>query len=230
MPPASRVFNVLRLFMRKLPVVSGVFVTGALLVAACGGTAAPTVPPVTIPSIAIPSFAIPSLGLGSFQIPSFAIPSFNGDPDLAAKFPKTINGATVSPPQTALYSEVFAALGGAEDALKFNQAMAAIGVNPATVSYGTADVDLNESETITAVRVPGSSASTLVGALPQLEQIFQPDEPAPVVGTTTLGGKSITTITDADGNVDYFYASGDTLWETDATDADDQSAIFGALQ
>jgi hypothetical protein len=109
--------------MRKLPVVTGVFIAGALAVAACSGTATPTLPAVnvptlppinlptlppvnlpTLPPINLPtlpplgSFAIPSFAIPSFSIPSFAIPSFdaNADPALAAKFPTTINGSPVT--------------------------------------------------------------------------------------------------------------------------------------
>ena len=226
--------------MRKIPVLSGAFVTTALIVAACGGSTPATVPPVTIPSVAIPSvaipsfaipsIAIPSLGLGSFSIPSFVIPSFASDPDLAAKFPKTINGNTVSTPETALYASVIAAFGGNAASDKFIQAMAALNVNPATMSYGNASVDLNESETITALRAPGSSAATILSVAPQLSVLLNPDEAAPTVAQMTIGGKNVTTLTDSDGNVTYFYPSGDTLWETDATDPADLSAIFGALQ
>ena len=233
--------------MRKLSVVSGVFVAAALIVAACGGTASPTSPAVNIPTLApvnvpslppvnLPSIAIPSLSLPSFQIPSsfalpsFAIPSFTGDPDLAAKFPKTIGGAEVSTPETALYADLFAFGGNNETAQQFAAAMTSIGVNPATVSYGNATVDLNESDQIQAIRTPGYSANQFLAALPQLSQLLAPQNGVPTVSTTTIGGKTITVTTTPDEIVSYYYPSGDTVWTTDATDPSDLAAIFGAIQ
>jgi len=216
--------------MRKLPILSGALVGAALLVAACGGgSTTPTVPPVNVPSLAIPSFviptlppvpsiAIPTLPSGSFAIPSFAIPSFNGDPTLAASFPKTVGGQTVSQVQTALYAELFSAFGGgnSEDAQRFAQSMTAIGVDPNTVSYGSAHVQLADSDTITAIRAPGYPAA-------------QPDQPAPIVGQVSIGGKTVTTFTDSDEKVTYYYPSGDTIWTTDSTNPTDLAAIFAAL-
>lgn len=228
--------------MRKLPVVTGVFVAGALAVAACGGSSTPTVPAVTLPSVppvnvptlppinlpsSLPSFEIPS----SFVLPSFAIPSFNGDPDLAAKFPKTIGSATVSTPQTALYADVFASFGGdTETAQQFAAAMTSIGVNPATVSYGTASVDLTDTDTISAIRTPGYSANQFLAALPQISQMLSPENGAPSISTTTIAGKTVTVATDPDENVTYYFPSGDTVWTTDASDPSDLAAIFGAIQ
>jgi hypothetical protein len=231
--------------MRKLPVVTGVFVAAALVVAACGGSSTPTVPAVNRPSLpavnlpsslptlppinlpsSLPSFQIPS----SFALPSFAIPSFNGDPDLAAKFPKTIGGATVSTPETALYADLFAFGGNTESAQQFAAAMTSIGVNPATVSYGTASVDLNESDHIQAIRTPGYSGSQFLAALPQISQILSPQNGLPTISTTTIGGKTVTVATDADEITTYYYPSGDIVWTTDATDPSDLAAIFGAIQ
>jgi len=229
--------------MRKLPILSGALVGAALLVAACGGgSTTPTVPPVNVPSLAIPSFviptlppvpsiAIPTLPSGSFAIPSFAIPSFNGDPTLAASFPKTVGGQTVSQVQTALYAELFSAFGGgnSEDAQRFAQSMTAIGVDPNTVSYGSAHVQLADSDTITAIRAPGYPAAQFLAAVPQLEAILQPDQPAPIVGQVSIGGKTVTTFTDSDEKVTYYYPSGDTIWTTDSTNPTDLAAIFAAL-
>src|SRR6476659_2714069 len=135
----------MRFLMRRLPVLSGVLAAAALSVAACGGTPAasslPTIPPINVPTL--PPINVPTIPpLGSFTIPSFAIPSFAGDQELVAKFPKTINGQTVSPPESALHAEIFASFGGAEEAAQFAQAMTTIGANPANVSYATADVTL----------------------------------------------------------------------------------------
>ena len=222
--------------MRKLPVLSGALVGAALVVAACGGgSTTPTVPPVTIPSFSIPSISIPSISIPSFAIPSFAtgsfaLPSFAGDPTLAAKFPTTVGGKAVTPPHTALYSSIFESFGGAYEAQRFAAAMASIGVDPSTVSYGAAEVDLTDTTSITAIRTPNYSAAQFLTALPGLTAIFSPDEPAPTVGQVSIAGKTITTLTDASENTTYFYASGDTIWTTDATDPGDLTAVFTAIQ
>jgi len=221
--------------MRKLPVLSGAFVAAALVVAACTGTTTPTIPPVNIPSLAVPSFAIPSIAIGSFAIPSFAIPSFaipsfTGDPTLAAKFPTTVGGKTVSPPQTALYASIFTAFGGSYDSQRFVQAMTSIGIDPNTVSYGTATVDLTTTTVISAIRTPNFSAAQFLSELPQISALLQPDQPAPTVGQVTIAGKTVTTTTDADEKVTYYYPSGDTVWTTDATVPADLVAIFTAIQ
>jgi len=105
-----------------------------------------------------------------------------------------------------------------------------MGVDPNTVAFGNASVTLNEDETISAIRAPGSSASQFVAVLPQLQQFVNPGQPVPTVGQVSIAGKTVTTLTDSDENVTYFWASGDTLWETDASDPSDLTAIFTALQ
>ena len=226
--------------MRKLPFVSGAVIAVALAVSACGGTAAPTVPAVVVPSIAIPSIpaivvptlpvGVPTLPSGSFVLPSFAIPSFAGDPTLAAKFPTTVGGKPVSTPQTALYGSLFQFTGGTYEAQQFAAAMTSIGVDPNTVSYGAATVELSETTNITAIRTPNYSAAQFLAALPQLTAIFSPDEPAPVIGQVSIAGKTITTATDADETTTYYYASGDTIWTTSASDPADLTAVFTAIQ
>lgn len=230
--------------MRKLPVLSGVFVAASLVVAACSGTTTPTIQPINVPTLppinlptlppinlpTLPPINLPSFPIGSFALPSFAIPSFNGDPDLAAKFPTTIGSATVSTPQTALYSELFALGGNTESAQQFVAAMTSIGINPATVSYGSADVQLNDADSIVAIRTPGYSATQFLSALPQLSQILDPQNGVPAVSTTTIGGKTVTVTTTPDEIVTYYFPSGDTIWTTDATDPSDLTAIFTALQ
>jgi hypothetical protein len=226
--------------MRKLPVVSGVFVAGALAVAACGGSnpasTAPSIPP--LPSFAVPSFAIPSFPTGSFAIPSFAFPSFNAnaDPDLAARFPKTVAGQPVTNVVTYNFVELFTAFGGgdAESQAKlqaFVQLLANNGINAATLSFGSADATVNDSDvTIQAFRTPGGNAATFISLWPQLAAIDQTNNTPPTAGSATVGGKTVTTFTDSDGNVTYVYPSGDVVWSLDSSDQAEADAVFSAIQ
>ena len=107
--------------------------------------------------------------------------------------------------------------------------MAAIGVDPNTVSYGGAQVQLADADSITAIRAPGYPAAQFLAAIPQLLVILEPDKPAPTVGTVSIGGKTVTTFTDSSETVTYYYPSGDTIWTTDATNPADLAAIFTAL-
>ena len=200
------------------------------------GPATPTVPAVVVPSLAIPSFAIPSIAIptlppsGTFAIPSFAIPSFAGDPTLAAKFPTTVGGQPVGTPTTALYASIFQSFGGTYEAQRFATAMTAIGVDPVRFRTELPPWSFRKRVRITAIRTPNYSAAQFLSALPQLTAILSPDEPAPVVGQVSIAGKTITTTTDTNEKTTYYYASGDTIWTTDATDPADLTAVFTAIQ
>jgi hypothetical protein len=237
--------------MRRIPVVSGLFVAAAFSVAACGGTATPsglpTVPAIpsgAIPSISIPSIDIPSIPpLGSFAIPSFAFPSFNtnADPDLAAKFPTQIGGQPVTDVTTVNFVEFMTAFAGdtPEDQTRlqaFMQLLDNNGINAATLSFGSGKATVNdESVRIQAFRTPGVPSTTFLTLWPQLAQIgnFSSGEtpaPPPTVGSATIAGKTITTFTDEDGNVTYVYPSGDIAWGVESSDQATLEAVFGAVQ
>jgi hypothetical protein len=159
--------------MRRLPVLSGVFVAGALAVAACsGGTPAassvPTVPP-TVPPTSIPSIALPTLPTGSFVIPSFV-----SDTDLDSRFPTTVNGKPVTHSPSASFLLFVQSLGG-PDAQANIQAYVTLlqnnGINPATVTFGIGSVALGHAENFAAYHTPGVAAATLLSLYPQLEAI-----------------------------------------------------------
>ena len=239
--------------MRKF-LVSGVFIAGALAAAACSGTTTPTVPPINVPTLppvnvptlppinlpTLPPINLPTLPpLGSFAIPSFAFPSFaipsfntNGDPDLAAKFPTTIGGQPVTNVQTFRLMDLFTSFGETEAAQTFSQAMTALGVDPNTVTTGSGDATVNgNSDTITAFRAPGVSASQFLTALPQIAQALDPTQAQPTVGSANIGGKTVTTFTDpTDGSVTYYYPSGDIIWSAQSSDPADVAVILAALQ
>jgi hypothetical protein len=235
--------------MRKLPIVSGAMVAAALVVAACGGTASPTVAPVVVPSVAIPtipavvvpSIAIPTVpaigatfAIPSFTIPSFAIPSFtsNADPALGAAFPTTIGGQPVTGVKTYLYIEFLNAFESdhPERILAFQQAMTSIGADPSKVSLGIAQATVNENPVnISAIRTPGVDANKLIAILPALAAAGGSDQSPPTISQTNIGGKNVTVVTDPDGNATYAYVSGDTAWTTASDDPATVAAIFAAL-
>lgn len=231
--------------MRKLPVISGVLVAGAMAVAACGGAASPTTGPInvptlppinlpTLPPINLPSIAIPSLPIGSFAIPSFAFPSFdtNADPQLAAMFPTQVGGQPVTEVQTFNYLQFVSAFGGAgaDSTQAFVAALTQAGIDPSTVSIGTAKTTVDGDEvSITAFRTPNVDATRLLALAPQLQQLTDPTAELPTVGTANVGGKTVTTLTDSDGNVDYVYPHGDVLWGTDSSDQTVVGTILSAL-
>jgi hypothetical protein len=234
--------------MRKLHVVPGVLVAAALVVAACSGTTTPTIQPINVPTLppinlptlppinlpTLPPINLPSFPIGSSALPSFAIPSFNtsGDPQLAAKFPTTIAGQPVTGVQTFRLMDLFNAFGQTEQSQTFSQAMVALGVDPNTVTTGSAQATVNNNnDSIEAFRAPGVSASQFLSVLPQVAVALDPTQSQPTVGQTNIGGKTVTTFTDpTDGSITYYYPSGDIIWSTNATDPADVAVILAALQ
>ena len=230
--------------MQTLPVRSGLLLVAALAVAACGGTSTPTVPPVTlpsiaIPSIAIPSFAIPSIALPSFALPSglggsFAIPSFNtnADPALAAMFPQTIGGQPVTSVQTYSYAEFLALLasGDPTTAQAIESTLTSAGVDPTTLTFGTADATVNQDNLhISAVHTPGVDATRILNVFPQLQQVSNPGASPPTVEQANIGGKSVAKVTDSTGSITYAYTKNDVLWTFGASDDTEAATVLQAL-
>jgi len=232
--------------MRILPVRSGLLLAATLAVAACGGsstptpvTGVPTVPPVnvpTVPPVNLPTVPpIPSIpALGSFSLPSipafgsFSIPSFstNADPALAALFPTTIGGQPVTAAVTYSFNEflTFLSQGDPTTAQQESAALTSAGINPTTVTFGSADVTLNGDDiTIGAAHTPGSNASNLATVFAQLSQLENPDESPPTVTQGNVGGKSVGKVTTAEGDVTYVYANNDVLWFIDGTTDDTEA-------
>lgn len=248
--------------MRRIPVASAALGAVALVAAACGGggpaaTALPTVPPVNIPSGAVPSVTIPSVAIpsisipsgidipslpplgGSFAIPSFVLPSFNAnaDPELAAKFPTTVDGNPVTRVETVNFVEFFQAFGGLgspDQAAKFQafvQLLANNGIDATKLAFGNASATVNGSPVqIQAFRTPGVPATTFVSLYPQLAQIDQTQEQLPTQGNANIGGKNVITFTDSTGNVTYIYPAGDIAWSVATSDPAEATAVFSALQ
>lgn len=221
--------------MRTLPVRSGVLVAAMLAVAACGGTTTPTVPPINVPSIAVPSISIPSIAIPTLPSGSFAIPSFNtnADPALAAVFPTQVDGQPVTNVQTFRFMDFLTLLGSSDpaQATAFTQAMASIGVDPNTLTEGTGTASVSGSDVqFEAIHTPGVDANRFIQIMPQLTVLFSPEDQPPTLGQTTIGGKTVTTLTDASsGDVQYMYAHGDVAWSFSSTDQAEVAAVLAAL-
>jgi hypothetical protein len=238
----------------RLPIVAATLV-GASVLAACGGGSATHSPtaPAAQPSATSPAAAGASAStagggstltptapaassgaqasegaLPSFAVPSFAVPSFNPDNDLAAKFPKTIDGQPVTNVQTYLFVDLLGFGGGNQDKIQqLAQSLAAFGIDLNKLSGGSADATIGgESVQLQALRAPGADANQIVAHYSEIAAVFQqvlgtsgPTAP-PTMSQASLGGKNVAVATDADGNKTYLYANGDTLWIVDnMTDA-----------
>jgi hypothetical protein len=164
-------------------------------------------------------------------VPTFSVgnpnPSFPPDSALLAKFPTTVDGQPVTDVSASpwLY---FLCLGGQN---AFNQAASSSGgVNLATMSFGgfTANVD-GEDVDVFAFRQPGADGNTLAQTIASLAAASGNPIDVGQVSTATVGGKSVYTWTDSDGNKGYGYVSGDTLISFDSVTDSQASKIVSAL-
>jgi uncharacterized protein YfcZ (UPF0381/DUF406 family) len=160
-------------------------------------------------------------------------PSFPADEALKAKFPTQIDGQPVTDVNSSYFIQLLCLLGADADAIaRFTQAF---GNNATAASIGTGHVELgDETVTISAFRLAGGDANQMLQHLPELAQAIGAD-PAQFANATTsqttIGGKTITVLTDEDGDVTWLYPSGDTIWSIDGdTDPDAAAKIFAALQ
>jgi hypothetical protein len=234
----------------RLPIVAATLVGASVLAACGGGSATPTPAAQTVtPTAAAPSTgagstvaptaAQASAGAGSSQgaEPSFALPSFASDNDLAAEFPKTIDGQPVSKVQTLLFIDMLNfAQQSATQVQQLRQSLSSFGIDLNKLSFGSADATVGgEDVQLQALRAPGADASQIVAHYSEIGAAFnealgnpQPSTP-PTISQTSVGGKNVTLSTDADGTKTYVYPSGDTIWiMANMTDAQ-AATILGAL-
>jgi hypothetical protein len=225
--------------MRKLSFLSGVFVVGALAIAACGGgtpaTGGPALPSVAIPSLAIPSIVIPSNLLPSnLPIGSVAVPSIeaNADPALAARFPTAIPGGTLGQPSTGRFMDVVNAFSEPEVKPNFTAAITAAGMDPNALTYGSQAVTMNENDVVQlqALRTGGVDGNKFVQIFPAIEKIIDPETEPDVLGQATVGGQTVPTLTDpSNGDVDYLFVTGDIVWRLTGADETEAATIISTL-
>ncbi|MEP7361039.1 MAG: hypothetical protein ABI744_05600 [Chloroflexota bacterium] len=161
--------------------------------------------------------------------PTFSIsnpnPSFRSDAALLSHFPTTVDGQPVTDATANPWIDLLCA--GGQGA--FNRTASA---NPsfASMSFGhfTANVD-GEDVDVSAFRQPGADANVLAQTIAALA--FASGNPIDLgqVTTTTVGGKSVYTWTDADGIKGYGYVSGDTLIIIDSATDSQATKIIAAL-
>lgn len=181
-----------------------------VMLAACGSASptASTTGATTAPGTPGPTTA--PTAPGSTDGATFSTPSFVPDTTLEAAFPDQIDGQ----PLTRLSSMYFlsALQSGStpqEDIDGFIAAMQSIGVNPASVSFGSAYATVGGADVyISALRVPGGSAAAVVDQITRLSG----EDPPPTVTAGTLGGKQVSIVTDSAGGVDYYYFNGEYAW------------------
>jgi hypothetical protein len=50
-----------------------------------------------------------------------------------------------------------------------------------------------------------------------------------VLGSTSIGGKTVPTLTDSDGDVDYLYVTDEVVWRISSADPTAAATIISAL-
>jgi hypothetical protein len=210
-------------------------VSTMMLVLACGGGATATLAPGATPAPVGATVAPPPVGNICAGVPTFSPqtpgPVYPSDDVLKAKFPAEIGGNPVTNVQTGYYVSFICVLGDAEDIAKFSQTF---GGNAAALTYGSGKVTVGDEDvTISAFRLAGGDSGQMIQNLGGLAAALggDPEELANVTTTqTTMGGKPITVLTDADGDVTWIYPSGDTLWSVEGDTSEEAAGtVFAAL-
>ena len=209
----------------------------AMVVVACGGTAAtptaaiPTVaipsvsiPSIGIPTVAIPSIAIPSIGIPSFSIPplpsGLAIPTFHQAPDLETALPDQIRGVTLT--KLSFTGDTFLG-GGATTSKEFVALMAQFGKQPSDLGVAIAsDATGGLKIQLVAFRLAGVDANQRLAGL--IAASAGSGSAPPTTSTANVGGKAVTSVTDAKGVTSYFYPKGEIAYIVGAT-PDDGNAL-----
>jgi hypothetical protein len=158
----------------------------ALVLAACGGTAATTAPTQPAPTEPpLPSIDMPTFDLGSFALPSFEIPSFAGDDELEAMLPDSIGGQTVI--KQSLTGRDFINLGfGSAAALEDTLGEMGASIDDLSVAIGNAGTVV-----LFAYQVKGQSAEQVFDGL---EAAFQAGG-AGTVSEISVGGRNVIQVT-----------------------------------
>jgi hypothetical protein len=222
--------------------LAGMIALGACTSTPTASVAIPSVaiPSVALPSISLPSISLPSIGAGesfalpsfeipSFEIPSFSIPSFNtsADPDLAARFPKTVDGQPVTNVQTFRFMEILTAIQTDQAQIdQFTAVLTQAGIDPNTITFGTAQCTVGGStKNIQAIRSPGGDANRFLQSLAAIAQATG----SPIaLSPANIGGKNVQVATSG-SSADYYYPNGDIAWFLSGVDAATAATILAAL-
>ncbi|MDQ6795831.1 MAG: hypothetical protein M3067_13640 [Chloroflexota bacterium] len=201
-----------------------------LLLAGCSSSTPAAATPVagasaTPQAVTTPAPTVPATSQGPFVMPSFA-----GDPDLAAKFPKTVAGKPVTAAETARFVDFLRAFNTTQAEIdKISQAFNAIGIDLNSVVLGSAVATVNASPVnIFAFRVPGQDAGKMIQgyALLSAGNANAGDK----LSVETVGGKNVSVVRDSAGTAsDWLYANGEVLWSINSSDQADAEAVFAAL-
>jgi hypothetical protein len=212
--------------MRIVPIRLALIGGAALALAACsGGPAAPasglpTVPPV--PSVEVPSVELPSIEIPSIGLPTTP-PDVNPDAALEDLYPDDIAGNALDPvsgsgegvydvfsnTDTAEFDQFLTDLGASID-----QVSAALSFN---IWPGPTEGDFT-GLTIGAIRVQGVAGTDTLVAFTEL---VRNDVENAEIGTTTMGGKSVTSVSNPDDPEQnlYLYSTGDVVFMVGGTPA-----------
>jgi hypothetical protein len=206
----------------RLPAASVCALALALIVAACGSsaTATPTPTPAGGGGGVLPS------GLGGSGGLLGGLLGQNNNPTLQAKLPTQICGApalTFSMPAGVLPAAALSGLAGGAGSLlsgisgteTFSFAMA---------GPGPAATDPCPDVTYFAVQISNGDANSFVQLMLQANKSDGGSDT-----TTSLGGKSVTVVTDSGGSKTYFTVNGDTAIGVQASDDATATAAFAAL-
>ena len=175
----------------------------ALLVVACGSSAAttaPTAPPVTQ---APPTQAAPSEPASSQLLPgfSFALPSFTSDAELEAMFPKDLGGQPITVLSMAGSDFLGTGMAGAQ----IGPALQQMGKSPSDLSVA---VGGTTAISVIAFRIKGVPADQFLNAYTAAAG----GTAGSTITDASFGGKAVKkVVTSGSGSV-YLYLKGDIIW------------------
>lgn len=200
-----------------------VLVLTACSSAAPAGSTPPAGASATPQAVTTPPPTAPATSQGPFVMPSFA-----GDPDLAARFPKQVDGKPVGQVTTARFIDFLRAFSTAQAEIdRVSQGFAAAGIdmNAVIVGFATATA-AGSSVNIFALRVPGQDAGKLI----QSYTLISTSNAGDKLSAETVGGKSVSVFRDSSGTAsDWLYANGDILWTVNTSNQKQAEAVFAAV-
>jgi hypothetical protein len=202
-------------------------ITLVLVLTACSSAAPAGSTPAAGASATPQAVTTPAATAATSQGP-FVLPSFAGDPDLAARFPKQVDGKPVGPVTTGKFIDFLRARQSTQAEIDtMSQAFAAVGIDLNSVVVGSANATVGGSTVgIFAFRLPGQDASKLIQNYLLLSSSNEGDKLSP----ETVGGKNVTVVRDSAGYAStWMYANGDILWTVNTSNQKEAEAVFAAL-